>query len=271
VTSSYLKNTRSPEELDALIEEHTKRASTNEKKFIEKDIPETISNIDSVCKDSVSMLEEKTTQIISKISTWVATATAEIFNDTEAARIKITNIVEDPFDPRPSEIINGMITQVSNLSINLISQSAETSIRKIRLEASQSIQDLRKNAANAFKNFRAIAARLGTKIRESIVNTGNALEAVKKSSNGQQLLDQVRKETEKAVADAESASDKLEKAKARTINRINEALEIANQRIEQAHADATKEIQESLEKAVSKLKLTTEAAQALYPLRPTVN
>lgn len=265
MTSPYLQNIRSPEELDALIEGHLERAVTNEKEFIEKDVPEMIGNINRVCMEAVAGIEEKTSQIVAKISSWVATATAEIFNDTEAARLKIANIVEDPSDPRSSEIATCMISEVSNRSINLVSRCAETSISKIRSEASQCIQDLRKKAADAFKDFRALAANMTVKIRESVINAAKSFEAAKKASNGQQLLEQVKKETEQAVIDAESASGELEKAKARTLNQINEAIDVANRRIEQAYADAIREIQHAKEKTVLKLNLTAEAALALYP------
>lgn len=268
MASPYLKKTRSPEELDALIEGHLDQVSTNEQKFVEKNVFEMIGDIDRVCENAVSMIEERTGQVVAQISSWVETTNAEIYNDAEAAKLKITSIVEDPSDPRPSEIVTGMISEVTNLTIDRVSQCAVTSIRKIRSETSQSIEDLRKKVADSFSGFSELAAKAAVKIRESIVNAGRRFEAAKEASNGQEALEQVKKETEKAVADAERASGELEKAKARTINLINEALDVANELIEQAFLDAKNEIQIRKEQAVLKLDAASEAALALYSKVP---
>jgi hypothetical protein len=242
------------EELDALLKERMQTVTINEKKLVEEDVPNAISNIDRICSQSISEIEIKSRQIVERVSSWVETATAEFLNETEAARAQIKALVEDRSDRRTVDLLTSMISETSYLSMNRISKCAEVSINKIRVETSKSVLELRTNAANAFKDFRALAANTTKKIREAVEKAGENFKASKQASEGAKSLEQVKKETSIAIAEAESASIELENAKARTIERINEAVHAASRRIELAHTDAAAEIKIAKDRAELKLK-----------------
>lgn len=248
------------EELDALLEERLQTASSNEKKLLETDVPEAISNIDRICSDSIHEIEKKSRQIVDMVSSWVETATAEFHNETEAARQQIKALVEDGSNQRTIDMLTSMISETSYLSANRISRCAEVSINKIRTETSKSILELRTNAANAFKDFRALAAKATNKIKMAVEKAALRFKSAKSSSDPQASLEQLKKETNIAVAEAESASAELENAKIRTIERINDAVNAASLRIEQAHLDAAKEIKIAKERAELKLKEISDDA-----------
>lgn len=264
VTSPYLNNTRSPQELDALIAEHLKGISAVEKKLVETDLPDLIGSIDRVCKDSIAKIEEKSKQIVSRISICADTATEEFFKDTEAARLKISSIINETSDEHDKNVVVGMISEVTYLSINRISQRSQDLIGQIRLEAEASILDLRYKTAEAFKNFRALANKVATRIKESVTKVVDHYEASRKSHASSQSREQIKVEIEKAAMDAERASLELSQAKERTIAGINETLDIANRRIEQALANAALEIQRAEARAVVMLNETAEAALRHY-------
>ncbi len=260
MTSPYLKNTRSVEELDALLEEKQGTIAVYGKNLIEKDVPDAVSNINKVCEDSISEIEQKSNQIVARVTSWVETATAEFLNETEDTRKQIENLVKEKSDVRTVDLLTSMISETSYLSVNRISKCAEASIKKIRDVTTKSIQELRTNAADAFSDFRAMTVKATNKIKEAVEKAGKKFATVRKSSDGRHSIEQVKKETAMAIAEAESASVELENAKARTINRINKAVETASRRIEQAHTDAEDEIRKAKEKAERKLKEITEDA-----------
>lgn len=264
MTSRYLKNIRSMEELDALLEESLKKASTSAKKLLEEDVPEAIDSINRLCEDSISKIQKKSEQIINKISSSVETATSEILNETKAAQHEITRLVDDISDQDPINITTDMIAEVSHLSLNRISKCAKDSITEIESAVSQFVLELRKKTTDVFKEFGALAAKAEKNIREFVQSAGRTFRAAKKGPNRQQSLEQVKKDTERAVSEAENTLSELEKAKARTINRINEAMDAASRRIEQAYADATNEIRQAEEKSKLMVKEIIETAMRLY-------
>ena len=115
-------------------------------------------------------------------------------------------------------------------------------------------------AADVFKEFRALTAMATKKIKRSVKKAVKVSEAIKNSSNGKKALIWARKETQKVNGDAESASLELEKAKSRTVERINEAMEAASNRIEQAYEDSAKEIQQAVDDAAAKLDMISKDA-----------
>ncbi len=254
MSSPYLKNVRSMEELDALLAKRQQTFVDIEKKLVEKDVPDAVSSIDRICKQSIDEIEEKSKRIVAKVSSWVESATTEFLNETEMARAQIHNLVEDRSDQRTVDLLISMISETSYLSTTRISKCAENSVNKIRSEITSSILELRTNAANAIKDFRALAARTTKKIRETVEAAGKKYKNAKEKPDEAKSLEQVKKETAKAIAEAESASAELENAKARTVTRINDAVHAASSRIEQAHTDAVSEIQIARDRAEEKLK-----------------
>lgn len=241
-------------ELDALLAESLQNVSANEKKLVEEDVPLAIGNIDHICCEAIAEIESKSKQIVDRVSSWVESATSEFLSETEAARQQIQGLVEDRSDQRTVDLLTSMISETSYLSTTRISKCAEVSINKIRAETTKSVLELRTNAANAFKDFRALAANTTKKIRVAVEKAGDKFKKARQSSNGRDSLEQAKKETSRAIAEAESASSELENAKARTIERINEAVHAASRRIELAHSDAANDINTAKERAEQKLK-----------------
>jgi len=258
VSSSYLKNIRSLEELDALLEEEKKRASTNGKKLIKEYVPQAIDAIDRFCNDSVFRIEEKSKQTIARFSSFSETTIAAFLNETEIARHQITRIMEGTSDQRTLDIVVGMVSETSHHYANRISDFAKDSIDEIRLEASRSILELRQKTADAFKDFRALTARVVKQIRETVEGIGNTFEAVKKAPKNQRSFERAKKDTEKAVADTESAFAEIDKAKERTIKRINDSMDAASRRIEQSQEDAIHKIRQAKGESEAKLKEIAE-------------
>jgi uncharacterized protein YhaN len=257
--------------LDALIKEHLMGISAVEKKLVETDVPDLIGSIDRVCADAIAKIEAKSKQIVVKISIYVETAMGEFFKDTEAARLKISSIVNEPSDSHDKDVAAGMISEITFLSINRISQRSQDLMGQIRTEAEASIQDLRYKTAEAFKNFRTLATKVAARIKESVTKVVDHYETSRKSHDLCQSREQIKGEIEKAAMDAECAALELTQAKERAIVSINEALDAANQRIEQAFAAAALEIQQAETRAVVLLNETAEVALRRYgkTLAPT--
>lgn len=264
VTSPYLCKTRSPQELDALIEKHMKGITAVEKKLVETDLPDLLGGIDRVCKDSIAKIEEKSKQVVVRISMCVDTATEEFFKDTETARQEILRIVNETSDEHDKDVVAGMISEVTYLSVNRISQRSQDLIGQIREEADAAIQELRHKTADAFKNFRALAAKVTARIKESVSKAVDAYEASRNSNDPSQSRAQVKADIEKAAVDAERAALELTQAKERTIAGINQSLDVASKRIEQALAVAALDIQKAEVQAVVVLKETAEVALRHY-------
>ena len=260
VTSPYLFKTRSSHELDALLEKHLKGISAVEKKLVETDVPDLLGSIERVCKDSIAKIEEKSKQVVVRISLCVDTATEEFFKDTEAARLEISNIVDQTSDEHDKDLAAGMISEVTYLSVNRISQRSQELIGQIREEAEASIHDLRLEIADAFKTFRALAAKVATRIKTSVSKVVEAYEAARKSKDSSPSRAQVKADIEKAAIDAERAALELTQAKERTIVSINQSLHTVNRRIEQALAAAALDIEQAEARAVVSLKETAAVA-----------
>ena len=156
MNSSYLKNTRSMEELDALLEKKGMKVSNIGSNLIDKDVPEAIGNINKICEESIAMIEEKSKQVIDKLSSWVKSTTAEFLNETEVARDKISKIVTDPADQNGKDRVSAMISETSYLSVKRIKACADSSVEKIRTEVELSLQNLKEDLTQYNKRIEQI-------------------------------------------------------------------------------------------------------------------
>lgn len=253
MSSPYLNNTRSMEELDALLEESLRQASGEGNKLIADEVRDVIGSIGEVCKKSLAQIEEQTSKTVANVSSCVEIAKAEFLNETEAARMKIEALMDDPSKQRTVDILSSMISETSYLSLGRISKCADGAIKKIRSEASDAIVDLRKKVADSYKSFRAMAAKAANSIRGRVEKAAHSYAQAKKTSDGNGALKELKKETHQIISDAESASTLLEEAKAKTVEDINEAMQAASERIEKARKEAAEDIGKAKEAAEFKL------------------
>jgi|GEM_PF-6401010 len=259
MTSPYLSKTRTIEELDALLEENLKEAFIAGKNITNDVVPKAIVNIDEICQSSVFSMENKSKQIIAKLDAWVDATRTEISIESDSARQEISNLVSAAkSDQHTVDVLDSMISETTRLSLDRIAKCAESSVSKIREESSQIIQELSLKAADSFNEFKALTALATKRIKESVEKAGKVFESIKNSTNGEKALARARKETQKAIGDAESASLELEKAKSRTEKRINEAMEAASKRIEQAYKASAKELQQAVDDAAAKLDMVAK-------------
>lgn len=254
MSSSYLNNTRSVEELDALLEESLRQAGNNGKNIIKDEVRDVIGNIGTVSKTAIVRIEEKANEIVATVAASVVETRSELLIETDEAQKQIASLVDDPSKERTVELLTSMIQETSYLSLGRISKCADAAIQHIRTESTNAINDLRKTVANSFRAFRSLTTKAVNQIREKVEEAATAFaEAKKNKVEDYFTLENIKKEAEKIVIEAEISSRQIEDEKSRTTLKVNEAIEEATRRIERAHAEAAEKINEARDAADNRL------------------
>ncbi len=257
MVSNYLKQSRSIEELYALIEADRVAAAEIAATVFDNEVAMAITNIGEINQVANARILADSQVASARMMTDAEVTAVALTAKAEAAIVEIKSRLQQ--DSRRSEITHSMIAEISRIAVGEISDSAQDSVKGIQLDAKYAIKCLQDNAAKAIEDIKATADDIAVRIAESTKRANTILTKQKERHPS----------PEDVVRHAETASQNILGVSSQATQQIHDAAAITIAELNTITDAATKIITEAV--TASERRVLTARDRALASIQDIVS
>jgi hypothetical protein len=249
--SNYLQQSRTLEEVYALIDKSRFDAAKAAQTRFHGDVEAAIASIASIGSIAGARVLADSRVASANVLINAELAATRLLAEAEMQASQCANQVLT----KPPEVVEAALLEIGKSTTLRLVTTATALVEKIRQDAEAAIKVLRETGANAIREIHALAATVAEQTKRDAELAAEKLKEYRKSTH---TMDEAANEGDDAakivVQAAEEASAKLQEAIKTTLAEINAVTDQACAVVREAALAAEKKIREGQERALIRLK-----------------
>ncbi len=252
MTSDYLDQTRSLDELDAFFEKDRQAAVELAEVVFSQEVAAAIRTIADINEVANARILADTQVSSAKIASSAEVHATALLAAAELLRLKIQN--RKMSEPTRGEIDSSVVSEFTRVAEGEIKGTSRSAVEQINAEARLAIAKISENAKEAISQINNIATKISNQVHENArIAKGKLQEAQKSPRTPESVAIEAEKAAVKISAHAVAASESLMGVVKETIDAMMKSADVAVGVISKTVKEATERIVDARDKALKRI------------------
>jgi len=256
MTSDYLKQSRSLDEIYALIDKNRVEAARAAQAKFHNDMEAAIATIAGISTIACARVQADSRVASAKVMINAELVATRLLAEAEAEASKCA----EQMLIKSSEAVEAALREIGRHTSLRLAEAAKLSVQQIQQDAEAAIKLLRETGAIAIREVQTLASSVAEQTRRDAELAAEKLHEYRRQAHTpKDAISEGEDLAEILVNAAQEASDRLRQALNATLANINTITDEACRAVHEASLAAEKNISDSRDKALTRLKETLQA------------